>query len=80
MSKVYRYDVYEVQVPTDLADPEKSPDDQRKELCQQAITQAEERAKVYALPADWSAEIVQGDLEGFEVTVRVVRKRHRKAG
>jgi len=75
MSK-YRYDYYEVQVPGD-AWQGVPPEEQRESICQAAITEAGERAKLYAMPCNWTARITKGEVGDYLVTVKVVRKRHR---
>jgi hypothetical protein len=62
-------DVYHIQVPGDLADTP-------QELCEHAITEARERARIYAMPANWEAEIEKGEVGDFEVTVKVIRWRN----
>lgn len=67
MSKRYKYDYYDVSVPTDLGD--------WRELCEQAIREANERTRLYCLPAAWEIRSHAGTIEDFEVTFRVRRKR-----
>jgi hypothetical protein len=60
------YDYYKVAVPSDLSsDPDV--------MAQQAIRQAEESTRVYAMPCDWSAERIGEDC--LDVHYRVRRRR-----
>jgi hypothetical protein len=71
MSKArqYRYDYYKVAVPADLSDD-------AKHLGHQAIAEAEERSKLYAMPAIWTATRI-GE-RGGDIIFRVCRKRRNK--
>lgn len=71
MASKFVYDYYTVSVPGDLADTVEA-------LAEQAITEAKERAKLYCVPAVWTAERIGGDVGDFEVRFRVCRKRNRK--
>jgi hypothetical protein len=64
------YDYYDVEVPGDLSDDVEV-------LGQQAIDEARERARVYALPADWMVTLIKGEVGDFNVTFRVRRRRNR---
>ena len=64
-----RYDYYRVEVPGDCADS-------IRELGAIAITEARERARVYAMPCDWTATHVSGDVGDFVVRFQVRRRRH----
>lgn len=70
MSK-FQYDYYDVCVPGDLSDD-------MKVLGNQAITEAEQRTKLYCVPAVWTATRISGEIGDFEVKFRVCRKRNRK--
>ena len=64
----YKYDYYEVDVPGDCADSV-------EELGQIAITEAEDRTRLYCLPALWIATRVAGVVGDWTVQFRVCRKR-----
>ncbi len=66
------YDYYDVSVPGDCADS-------IEELGQIAINEATDRARLYCLPALWTAERVAGDVGDWTVRFRVCRKRHKRA-
>lgn len=74
----YRYDVYTVTVPGDTND-EADRKVWLEEAAGIAINEARERAKLYCMPANWTATLVKGEQGDFEVTFRVVRKRIRRA-
>lgn len=63
-------DYYVVSIPGDLSD-------NMEDLASQAITEARERAKLYCVPAEWSATPISGEIGSFEVKFRVVRRRRR---
>lgn len=63
-------DYYDVDVPGDLADDLGT-------LAEQAITEARERARIWAIPAEWTASRVSGDVGDSNVRFRVCRKRNR---
>ena len=63
-----RYDYYSVDVPGDCADDIAT-------LAGYAINEARERARLYCVPAEWSAQLVCGELGDFNVRFRVRRKR-----
>jgi hypothetical protein len=50
----YCYAYFRVEIPLDLGTT--------KERCEQAIREAEERARRYYLPADWTATAQAGEL------------------
>lgn len=69
----YRYDYYDVAVPADLYGT-------IRECAEYAIYLAEERSRLYCLPALWRARLLEGsetDLGDFTTNLifRVVRKR-----
>ena len=64
----YKRNYYTVTVPGDLSD-------NMEDILDQAITEARERARLYCIPAEWTATRVSGELGDFEITVRVCRKR-----
>jgi hypothetical protein len=66
--KCYKYDYYDVEVPGDCADS-------LEELGQVAIAEAMDRARLYCLPALWTAARVTGDVGDWVVQFRVCRKR-----
>lgn len=70
MSK-FRYDYYTVSIPGDLSDD-------MTVLADQAITEAKERAKLYVMPATWTATRISGEIGDHEVTFKVSRKRNAK--
>jgi hypothetical protein len=43
-----------------------------------AITEARERARLYCMPCEWTAQRLNGDLGDHEVTFKVTRRRNRK--
>ena len=53
--KRYKYDYYDVEVSGDCADS-------IEELGQVAIAEANDRTRLYFLPASWTAERVVGDV------------------
>lgn len=65
-------DYYLVDVPGDAADTFDA-------LGDIAINEARERARIYAIPANWTATRISGDIGDFVVRFRVCRIRHRKA-
>lgn len=65
------YDRYTVSIPGDLAD-------NLEALGDQAITEARERARIFAIPAVWTATRIKGDVGDNEVVFRVVRKRAKR--
>lgn len=65
-----KYDYYTVAVPGDLAD-------NMEALAEQAITEARERAKLYVMPATWTATHISGEVGDFEVKFRVRRARNK---
>ncbi len=65
------YDVYMIELPGDMADDV-------KEMGRYAITEAEERATLWTVPAVWTATLVKGEIGvSNTVTFKVVRKRHK---
>lgn len=71
----YVYDYYEISIPGDVFDGE----DALERLSHLAIDEAKERAKLYCLPAEWSAERISGEVGDFEVKFKVRRKRYRNS-
>ncbi len=67
----YSYDYYTVSVPGDLETTIKG-------LGQWAIRDAEERARIYALPCQWDAWPIEGKVGDLEVKFRVRRIRFAK--
>jgi len=63
---------YTVELPGDLFE---DGDDWKERMCQQAISEAWERARLYIIPALWTAKIVSGDAGSWTVTIRVCRSR-----
>lgn len=63
-----RYDYYMVDVPGDCADS-------IEDLAGIAIAEARERARLYCLPALWTATLVVGEVGDWVVRFRVCRKR-----
>ena len=68
----YTYDYYTIAVPGDA-------DDSLESLAGLAIDVAVEGARLYCVPAVWTAEHVSGEVGDWEVTFRVRRKRNRTA-
>jgi hypothetical protein len=69
---MFCYDYYEVDVPGECADF-------MEDLGDIAINEARDRARLYCMPALWTAEPIAGDVGDFTVTFRVRRKRYRPA-
>ena len=69
------YDYYEISIPGDVYDGE----DAMERLADLAIDEARERAKLYCIPAEWTAERISGEVGDWEVKFRVRRKRNRTA-
>ena len=67
----YTYDYYTVSVPGDLEATIKG-------LGRWAIRDAEERASIWAVPCEWTAEPVSGKVGDYEVKFRVRRKRFKR--
>lgn len=67
----FTYDYYSIGVPGDCADTVEA-------LAEIAINEARERARLYVMPATWSAELESGELGDFEVYFKVRRKRFAK--
>jgi hypothetical protein len=66
----YRHDYYRVDLPGDCAET-------IKELGHIAIREAEERTKIYAMPCNWIAKHIGGEIGDFSVKFRVCRIRGR---
>jgi len=64
------YDYYIVDVPGDC-------DDTIKGLGDIAIIEARERARLYCIPATWTAKHIGGDVGNWFVRFRVCRMRNR---
>ena len=64
-----RYDYYTVDIPGDCADS-------IEELARIAIDEASECARLFCLPALWTATRVVGGVGDWTVRFRVCRKRH----
>ncbi len=47
-----------------------------EELGSMAIDEARERARLYVMPAEWSAKPIKGSLGDFYVTFQVTRKHY----
>lgn len=74
--RYFRYNYYLVSVPPDAANPDSSEKEKMEYLGGLAIDIArEERAKLYCMPALWTAVPIKGDLDSFEMVFRVCRKR-----
>jgi ABC-type glycerol-3-phosphate transport system substrate-binding protein len=67
----FTYDYYTVSLPGDLFD-----DIDR--LADYAIDTARENAKLYAIPAAWTAKHIRGDIGDNEIVFRVCRKRNKR--
>ena len=67
-----RYDYYNIEVPGDCADS-------IEELGDIAIDEARDRARLYCMPALWTAVLIAGEIGDWTVTFRVCRKRYRCA-
>ena len=63
-------DYYTVAVPGDVYD-------NVEQLGQLAIDEAKGRARLYAVPAAWTATLVSGEVGDYEVTFRVRRVRRK---
>jgi hypothetical protein len=64
----YKRDYYRVTVPGDLAGDIET-------LGQHAIGEAKERARLYCVPCEWSARLIDGGIGDFAVVFRVRRTR-----
>jgi hypothetical protein len=64
------YDYYIIDVPGDCADT-------IEELADIAILEARERAKLYCMPCDWRATVIEGEVGCFNVRFKVRRRRNR---
>jgi len=64
----FRYNYYVVDVPGDC-------DDSLEGLAGIAISEARERARLYCIPALWTATRIVGDVGDWVVRFRVCRKR-----
>ena len=62
------YDYYDVEVPGDCADS-------IEDLADIAINEARERARLYCIPALWTARLVEGAVGDWQVRFKVSRKR-----
>lgn len=62
------YDYYVVDVPGDAFDD-------KQYVMQQAISEARERTKIYAMPASWTAKVLSGEIGSHNIVVKVTRKR-----
>ena len=67
-----KYDYYEIDLPGDL---EPDDDEWLERMGSHAIDEARERATLYVLPAEWTAELTDGDANTYHVTFKVRRKR-----
>jgi hypothetical protein len=68
-------DYYEVRVPTDLEDKADAMD----RLADAAIDEARERAKLYCMPAEWTADFLREEWgPEYGATVAVFRVRRRR--
>jgi hypothetical protein len=68
-----KYDYYEINLPGDLCE---NNDDWLENMGSYAISEARERAALYVIPAEWTAELIEGDADSFEVIFKVRRKRN----
>ena len=67
---MFRYDYYDVEVPGDCADS-------IRDLGRIAITEAENRTRLYCLPALWYVVRIVGVVGDWVVQFRICRKRRR---
>jgi hypothetical protein len=65
----YLYDQYTIDVPGDCAET-------IQELGEIAINEARERARLYCMPANWTATRISGEVGDNNVRFKVVRKRN----
>lgn len=63
-----KYDYYIVKIPGDL-------EANIEDMAHHAITAAEERTKLYCMPALWTATVISGEIGDNTITFRVTRKR-----
>ncbi|MGW8177779.1 MAG: hypothetical protein ACWGQW_03180 [bacterium] len=77
-------DYYTVKLPIDMveSEPESFSDEDKEYLCDLAINEARERARLYCIPATWVAEVVMFDplvplVDNGEYVIKVVRVRHK---
>ncbi len=64
-------DYYVIDVPGDLSDD-------MDVILDQAITEAREKARLYCMPAEWTATRISGEIGDNSIMVRVRRKRNKK--
>lgn len=75
MPRSYKYLYMDVALPGDLFAGESDPATLTDLFASQAIDEARERMKTYAVPAEWTARIISGTIgESYEVVFRVCRK------
>jgi hypothetical protein len=65
-----KYDYYDVTVPGDCSDS-------MEDLANIALTEARDRARIYALPAVWTVWRISGEVGDFAVHFRVRRIRNK---
>ena len=65
-------DYYLVRIPGDMCNT-------LTEVCEAAITEAREKTRIYAIPAEWTARVIKGEIGDWEVTVKVRRRRNKPA-
>lgn len=79
MSRQFTYDYYEISIPGDVCDGGTMTDEESLEyMADMAINEARENAKLYCIPAEWTAERISGELGDWEVIFKVRRKRFRQ--
>jgi hypothetical protein len=74
MGSNYVRDYYKVAVPGDVFDELNA----GTLLAELAINEARDRAKLYCVPALWTAKLISGEVGDYEIVFQVVRKRNRR--
>ena len=69
----FTYDYYTIHVPGDMFVGERA----LESTADVAIDEARERARLYCIPAEWTATLVSGELGDWEMVFKVRRKRMR---
>ena len=72
-TKTFKYDYFMVTLPSDLIQDETT---WAAQMCEVAINEARESARIFAIPCEWQAELLSGSPDSFESVFRVRRKRH----
>lgn len=68
----FKYDYFMITLPSDLIQVET---DWAAQMCDVAINEARESARIFAIPCEWQAELLSGSPDSFESVFRVRRRR-----